>query len=160
VVEDKYSSDYRTQKDTNETYTYADKMTDEELKTKVNKHYETKGNKEVIELGGYFWYPIQFTGKDGKLVQMIYRYLKKEQADAKAAGSGGGGGKTFAPRKEYYKTYKQLTPVLATDYQTQIELEKKGFTVLTAELIGDKALFINDQGDMVQNYGIVYKIEL
>lgn len=161
MAEDIFSSNWRESQKTKETYSYLSDIIDEELKTLIEKHYETK-SKDIIEYEKYFFYPIQFEDKETKKpVQMIYRYTNKDKALAKANSSGGKDGKQFAPRKEYYKTFEQPIPIPTTDYQQQAEHRAKGLQILTAELVGSNgAVFYDPDGKMCLMMGKVFKVEL
>lgn len=160
MVEDKYSKNWRESQKTKETYSYLSDLTNQELTDKVNKHYETK-SKEVIEIGDYFYFPIQFEDKETKKpVQMIYRYITKDKAEARANSQAAGGGKSFAPRKEYYKTFEQPIPVGLTDYQAQAEHRAKGLQVLTSEMLGNTAMIMAEDGHYSLLMGKVFKVEL
>jgi hypothetical protein len=161
MVEDKYSSNWRTSQKTNETYSYLADIINEELKTKVEKHYSEK-SKDIIEQGDYYYFPIQFEDKDTKKpVQMVYRFIDKEKAVAKANAQGSGGNKQFAPRKIYYETFEQPIPVPLTDYAQQAENRAKGMQILSANLVGSNgAVFYDPEGKMCILMGKVFKVEL
>jgi hypothetical protein len=159
MVEDKYSKNWRTSQKTNETFSYLDEITHEELKNKVQKHYDEK-SKDIIEIDGYFHFPIQFKDKDTKKdVQMVYRFTDKEKAKAKADAQGDGS--KYGPRKVYYETFEMPTPVEMTNYAKHAEMRKDGYTFLTAEKIGTNgAAFYNQEGVLCGMMGKVYKVEL
>ena len=158
MVEDKYSKDLRTTQKTKEDFSYFDSIKDEEFKKQILKHVEEK-TKEPIQFGEFYWVPAFFKDKDGNDVKMVYRFFDKEKADAKA--NSGGGNKQWAPRKEYYKTYKDAIPVPLTDYITEANERASGKEVLTAELVGSNgAIFYNQDGVMCRLMGKVFKVEL
>ena len=79
MAEDIFSSNWRESQKTKETYSYLADITDEQLKTLVQQHYDTK-SKDIIEYEKYFFYPIQFEDRDTKKpVQMIYRFNNKKR---------------------------------------------------------------------------------
>jgi len=88
---------------------------------------------------------------------MIFRFFDKEKAVAKASG---GGNKQFAPRKEYYTTYEEPVPVVLTDYAQQAEHRAKGKQILTAAMLGQNAVIMNEKGEYCVTMGKVFKVEL
>lgn len=162
MAEDIFSSNWRESQKTKETYSYLADITDEQLKTLVQQHYDTK-SKDIIEYEKYFFYPIQFEDRDTKKpVQMIYRFTNKEKATAKAGQQkDGGANKQFAPRKVYYETFEQPIPVPVTDYAQQAEHRAKGLQILTSNLVGSNgAIFYDPEGKMCLLMGKVFKVEL
>lgn len=154
MVEDKLSKDWRTSKE-GETYSYYESVKDQTLLEAAKKTVESK-SKEPIEYDGYFFAPASFKGKDGKQVEMIFRFMEKEKAVAKLDYKGG----NYAPKKDWLVTYSDIAFMDLNHKDKIMELTKKGYIFAPFSLVGNMCLHIDGDGNKLQALVLPYKIEI
>src|ERR1044072_2683467 len=140
MVEDKLSKNWRTS-GKGETYSYYSDMKDQTLLEAAKKLVETK-SKEPIEYDGYYFTAAEFPdSKDkSKKVEMIYRFMEKNDAVTKLGSSGGGG---FKPTKTFVSTYSDLAFLTWEEKDQIMKLQKQGYIAAPASLVGDMCLHVD-----------------
>lgn len=104
--------------------------------------------------------------KDGKEVwnKFVYRFNKDEKdkavEKAKPYEPKSGSGKTFAPRKEYARSYRGIVEVDLHDYAQQAEEEKLGKIIILAQDLGRSMIELDEKETKTVYMGVPYKVEL
>jgi hypothetical protein len=166
MAEDKLSKNWRTS-GKGETYSYFSELQNDTLKEAAYKTHESK-SKEPIEFDGYYFFPAIFPDKEKKkadgspeMVEMLFRFMKKEDAVAKAGAAGGGAGKNFAPRKEWAIYSIGLKEIAIDDIPAENAALKEGKVPLTTDDVGvNFAAYVNADSKLVRLWGNKYKIEV
>jgi hypothetical protein len=173
-MKDKLSNNWKDSSK-GETYSSLDDIVDNTLKTTMETFMNEKPT-EPFSYDGYYFVGQSWVQKDKETKEpvlkdgkeqwnkFVYRFNNDEKdkaiEKAKPYTPKSGSGKTFAPRKEYAKSYRGIVEVDLHDYGQQEEEAKLGKIIITAQDLGRSMIEISEKDAKTVYMGVPYKVEL